>query len=536
MERNQENGQLFLLLNEMLQLLKTRRELLLVLILFTIARWSALSYPFYIDESWSYAPGVALMYQHGPSLMPNAIDLFYSRGHPLLFYASAAMWMKAFGASHFAQHAFALFLSLLTIVATHEIAYRLFNKTTANFALLIAPLQVMFFVQSAMLLPEIMITLLVILALYFFALQKHLFTFLACSALYLTKESGMVMGLALGIVSFLGLFAKGVPIKNKLAPLVALACSGICIGIFYLLQKKLNGWYLFPEHMGMIKWDWPTIWKKIQFSLEVLFVHDYRFRLFQLLLVLAAIVAVYTKDIRFMTPLVPGYLIYAIIENRFSWMPRQALLALFFVSLLYAAWQMINLADIKQSATRRFVYAATIFTICYLLFSGINFFTARYLCCVLFIVIILTAAWLNTYLKQLYAAVHYAALACVALCGYYGLKYDTGLTDVNRGAYDAMKVQQDVIKWCETNQLYTKAISAPYVQREHLQKPLTGFRNSAQQFTSVTYEPTGTTDFAIYDNIEPDSNYFRIKINSAFKLTYRTTSGEAWSEIYERIK
>lgn len=520
----------------MLQLLKTRWELLIVLILFAIARWPALNFPFYIDESWSYAPGVALMYEHGPSLMPNAIDLFYSRGHPLLFYASAALWMKVFGASHFAQHAFALFISLLTLVAAHEVCLRLFNKTTANFALLIAPLQVMFFVQSSMLLPEMMITLLVILALYFFAAQKHVFTFLTCTTLFLTKESGMVMGLALGIVSFFGLFSKGISIKSKLAPIAALALSGLSIGIFYLLQKKLNGWYLFPEHIGMIKWDWPTMWKKIQFSLETLFVHDYRFRLFQTLLVLAAIVVVYTKDIRFTTPLVPGYLIYAIIENRFSWMPRQALLALFFISLLHTAWQMINLAEIKQSATRRFVYAATVFTICYLLFSGINFFTARYLCCVLLIVVVLTAAWLNTYLKQLYAAVHYATLASVALCGYYGLKYDAGLTDVNRGAFDGMKVQMNVIKWCEDQQLYTKAISAPFVQREHLQKPLTGFRHTAERFTTVTYEPNDATAIAIYDNIEPDSNYTQIKTNTAYKLTYRTTSGEAWSEVYERIK
>ncbi len=172
----------------MLQLLKTRWELLIVLILFAIARWPALNYPFYIDESWSYAPGVALMYEHGPSLMPNAIDLFYSRGHPLLFYASAALWMKVFGASHFAQHAFALFISLLTLVAAHEVCLRLFNKTTANFALLIAPLQVMFFVQSAMLLPEMMITLLALLALYFSLCKNMCLCFLPALHCFLPRR------------------------------------------------------------------------------------------------------------------------------------------------------------------------------------------------------------------------------------------------------------------------------------------------------------------------------------------------------------
>ena len=99
----------------MLQYLKTRWELFLVLAIFIAVKLPALHYPFYWDESWSYAPGVKLMYLHGPSLMPNAIDLFYSRGHPLLFYASAASWMRLFGDSHISQHAFCLFLSILVV-------------------------------------------------------------------------------------------------------------------------------------------------------------------------------------------------------------------------------------------------------------------------------------------------------------------------------------------------------------------------------------------------------------------------------------
>src|SRR6185312_16370159 len=108
----------------MLQFLKTRWELLLVLSVFIILKIPALHYPFFADESWSYAPGVKLMYLHGPSLMPNAIDLLYSRGHPLLFYAAAAAWMKIFGVSHIAQHTFSLLISLLLIAAVYEVTLR----------------------------------------------------------------------------------------------------------------------------------------------------------------------------------------------------------------------------------------------------------------------------------------------------------------------------------------------------------------------------------------------------------------------------
>src|SRR5476651_1029876 len=121
----------------MIQMIRDRWLLFIVVIVFIMLKISALSYPFFWDESWSYAPGVKLMYLHGPSLMPNAIDLFYSRGHPMLFYAAAATWMHIFGTGHVAQHSFALLISVTFLVSIYETTLRLFNKRVAIISLLL---------------------------------------------------------------------------------------------------------------------------------------------------------------------------------------------------------------------------------------------------------------------------------------------------------------------------------------------------------------------------------------------------------------
>ena len=353
----------------MLSFLKARWELFVVLILFIAVKIPALHFPFYWDESWSYAPGVKLMYLHGPSLMPNAIDLFYSRGHPLFFYAAAAAWMKIFGDSHIAQHAFALVISVCLIASVYEVCLKIFNKRTAIISLAILPLQVMFFVQSTFLLPEVLIGLLILLTLYFYTQGKYLLTFLFGSMLLLTKESGMVLGLVLGIYAAANLLNRKELISDRIKSVLSILGSGLVIGAFYLLQKKLNGWYLFPEHTRLILWDWGNFWNTFKYTLEVLFYHDMRYHLFHLLLLLAVITAVHFKDIKYATPLLPGYVIYVIAENKLMWLPDKVKFVLFLLSVAFTMYQLIMLSAAQSGTKTKFISLSSFFLIAYLSFS-----------------------------------------------------------------------------------------------------------------------------------------------------------------------
>ncbi len=169
-----------------------RWVLLLVLAVFIICKVPHLSYPFYWDESWPCEAAVKAMYGHGPSLMPNAINPDLSRGHPLFFHAAAAVWMRVFGASHVAQHSFALLIAVMVLVLVYEAGLRMFNQRVSVISLLLVATQVVFFVQSSFMFPEVLLGLLVFAALYFYAQSKSLVAGIALTALFFTKESGLV--------------------------------------------------------------------------------------------------------------------------------------------------------------------------------------------------------------------------------------------------------------------------------------------------------------------------------------------------------
>nr|HMU05546.1 hypothetical protein [Saprospiraceae bacterium] len=85
---------------------------LIYLLFWTLLRAQYIDIPFYWDEAWVYAPGIRHMMDSGPSLLPDAIPEFYSRGHPLLFYFLGGIWLKIFGTSFVAYHTFPLTISV----------------------------------------------------------------------------------------------------------------------------------------------------------------------------------------------------------------------------------------------------------------------------------------------------------------------------------------------------------------------------------------------------------------------------------------
>ncbi len=477
------------------------------------------------------------MYLHGPSLMPNAIDLFYSRGHPLLFYASAAAWMKIFGDSHIAQHCFCLLVSLLLIVVMYEACLKWFNKRVALMTLLLLPLQIIFFVQTTFLLPEIMIGLLTMLALYNYIEGKYFLTWLSLTALMLTKESGMVLGLLLGIHATVNFLNRKESLKTRSKDFAAIALSGLTIGMYFLLQKHLNGWYFYPEHTGYIQWEWQIFWDKFRFASYIMFMHDHRTWLFRLFMGLGVVACIYSKKIRPATPLIIGTFIYLADEIRLSILPRPALFVLMLLSIIFTGWQLVKTYTDHNSKRSRFLMIGVFFIVAYLLFTCINFFTARYLLCIFPILYIIVAAWTDTYLDKLPKYSVFAVLAGFVLITIFEFKDNKGLGDINLGAIDAMKVQEEAITWLENAQVFENNIAAGSFQmREHLQKPYTGFLHTNKKFSKTTYDVLPTTDYLIFDNIEPDINFDKLKTDTLFYPVYKSTHGEAIVEIYRRKK
>ena len=186
--------------------LKDRLFLFVLLIVFICLKIPHLTLAYYWDESWPYVPAIFQMFARNISLLPGAVDPVLSRGHPLMFHALGAAWLHLFGTSHLSFHSFALFIAVCCLILVYEAGLRLFNKQTAMIASLLLATEVLFFVQSSLVLLELFIGFLAFAALYFYATRRFLITGIVLTMLFYTKESGMVLAGVLGIDAVIRFF------------------------------------------------------------------------------------------------------------------------------------------------------------------------------------------------------------------------------------------------------------------------------------------------------------------------------------------
>jgi len=232
----------------MVEFIKSRWVLIVVLVLFILFKIPHLLLPFFWDESWPYVPAIKQMYLNGVSLLPGAINVDLSRGHPLFFHALGAIWMHIFGTSNFSLHSFALFISLLLLVTVFEAGYRIFNHRVAAISLLLVATHVSFFAGSAFVLLEILVALLAFLSIYLYVKEQFLLATLALTALFLTKESGLIAGFVIGMDALIALFNTKTALKTRILKLMPVTIACIVIAAFFILHVHGID-YLFPLHI-----------------------------------------------------------------------------------------------------------------------------------------------------------------------------------------------------------------------------------------------------------------------------------------------
>ena len=243
----------------MFDFIKNRWPLFVVLILFIMIKIPNLLLPYYWDESWPYAPAIIQMSHHGASLLPTAVEPLLSRGHPLFFHFSAALWIKVFGSTFKSLHAFALFISALLLIAVYEVGYAIFNKRVAIISLLLVATNIFFFVQSTFVLLEVLVALLSFLSIACYARGQYFYATLALTILFLTKESGLIAGFIIGVDAMVSLFNTKEKLNMRLLRLMPITVASAVIGLFFILQKHYNGWYVFPLHVNTVLTKWNDI-------------------------------------------------------------------------------------------------------------------------------------------------------------------------------------------------------------------------------------------------------------------------------------
>lgn len=521
--------------------LQKRWVLLLTLIVFIALKIPHLSYPFYWDESWPYASGVKHMFANGPSLMPGAIDGELSRGHPLMFHFLASLWMKLFGTSNFAMHTFPLFIAVLFMIAIYEAGLRLFDKRVAITALLLISFQQLFLVQSSFVLLEMMLAFLAFVSIYFYVTKKYVLTALSLTMLYYTKESGMILGLVLGVDALIGLFSKQKTLKDKLYGILSLGMPVLAIAAFFIIQKQVSGWYVLPLYSNTFETAWYWYYEKIRAGVKVCFRDDLRKYYFLLLVTLSVVAALRIKKPLMASMLIALPIVTLLCSDSYHWLlPNYITVSLLPAVLIFVVYSMFKVTDYHTPNQRKFVLLSIWLVILFIYYSAINMFHINRYLLIAFVPVMFVAAIYTVFIiSKINAKLFLPFLIIMLGIEAYAYKKDTSLGDIKLGAFDAMYVQQDLIEYVEKHDFYDKQIAVfEHLQYLHLLDNTTGFRTTDRPFLHV--EKWGNyykADVVMIENMEmkePMEIYSNMARDTSYILAHRIERGLAWGAIFVR--
>jgi 4-amino-4-deoxy-L-arabinose transferase-like glycosyltransferase len=458
----------------------------LIIVLFVLTRLGNLNLPFYWDEAWSYATAVFDMHENGLAILPGDANPNLTRGHPLLFYFLAALWMKLFGTSLVAIHLFPLIISCIFLIALYKIALSLFNKESAIIAVLLFTLQSIFLAQSTLLLPEMMLALFTLLSFYFYYMKKWVWFSIFSILLVMTKETGMVLIAALFFDKILleKWFNRN---SSRSWPLLIRELAVLCIPVvafatFMILQKMHFGWFLYPEHLSMTILNPGAIIQRLTSFCTLLFLQHGKIVL--LALALTGVILLVRK----------------------------------------------KAVSVKQ--THLLVFSC-LFVLLYMLFSAVNFFTTRYLLSVLPFFFI-CGAWI---ISEMFAGRNptrkfvVASLALIfAYHSFIGYKSEA---DVSLAYKNTVLVHKEAVHYAEEMQWQQKHLCTSFLMLYNLSDPNLGYlSNKGKPFVNLNKNPENNYDVYICYSNEPNPEYDRIQSDSCYVLNKRFESRGAWAECY----
>lgn len=497
-------------------------------------KWQHLSLPFFWDEAWVYAPAVIEMHKNGLSLLPSAIPPELSRGHPLLFHFLTAAWAKIFGTGFSSLHSFSLLIAVSLLVAVYFFCKEFLSPMVGFLSALLLAVQPLFLAQSSFLLPEVMMALWTILTLYYFLKKKWILFFVFGSFMLLTKESGIVLLVALGVWSaFENILLRKEPVfKIESLKTYALIASPLLVAVaFLVLQKMQHGWFFYPEHIGMLNFNWEVFHKKLLDVYSFLFQGQGRYLLF--ISLFACITFLWKALNSFEKIFIPfGYLISTFIL--FNIWNAEDKISLFLLLIVYAKlFQVVFFKVYRQDErTGATLSVSALFIFLYFIFSQLNFLSLRYLMLMLPLIIIIVLGLMNHILEDKKWLFVIIAVVCIANCFRQIKKYEKP-GDYDLSYVDAVKAEQQLVQYCEEQNIYEQRIYAGFNSAVNLSNPYAGYRNTENKFTAIADTFTSSIDYCILTNIEMRDDYDSLLNEVNLKHLTSFEHGKVWIDVYK---
>jgi hypothetical protein len=463
---------------------------ILVAILFIIFTIPHLFLPCYWDETCPFSVAIYHLYNNGISMMPNSIPSEFSRGHPLLFHFLDASWMNLFGGTLVAAKTFPLLLSVILIFTIFFFGREFFSSEVGFISALLFTLQSVFLGQASFLLLEVQLALFTIATVYAFLKEKPIFYIIFGTLLLLTKETGLTVIVSIGLWQIIKsiMVRKELPVIKNISNIIISGIPIALTAIYFIIQKIQNGWFFFPIHVGFISFKETDIISKIITVLNYVFLRQGRIYL-SLLFIVSFIMLIVSKK---------------------QWLTKKQKELLIIIGIYL------------------FVFIA---------FCSVNFLSNRYILCAIPPVIIIFSGIIFEGLKEkkqiLIVCIGILSLSFVYHDYNYAIRSDG---DDNLGFINEVKVHQEVVKYCEVNNLYDSTIYTHFLMWSNLIYPSAGYLSDKNHiFTKIAYKMDDNVKYCIFSNIEYEPAFDNAKKDYKLKLIKRFEKNKAWCEIYRVI-
>lgn len=505
-----------------------------VLLAYILFKLRFLDLPFYWDEAWVYAPAIRSMFENGLGLQPDALSPSLSRGHPVLFPFLAAAWMHLFGPSRSSLHAFALFVSVAVLVATYILGSRIGRRELGLGASLITVVNETFLAQGGILLPEMLLTFWVLLALIAFLARNSWGYLITALCAVMTKESGVVLVLALTIWQVLITALERTPNGRRQAlrwVFIAVVPGGLGT-LYFVWQHALFGWYFFPEHIGLITWSMEDVLYKARVIFTALF-EDQGLVVITYAYAIVAPLVSRRMSIRWSAAVV--FLHIAAIKALWGrWtIPAVPSLVLCIVCLVALLFVLHLPSYRKYGESGRTSSIGFLFIVGIWGFSALNFYTDRYLLCAIPVLALGMLAFVHesfvTRSKVLYPAV--VILCAGSIFMHQGKSGHIG--DTKLAYADDIAVNRQMIKLSEELGLQNKVFYGSFMVKVYMTDVQAGYLNHPAIFLNVSDTIGAETTHALITHGSPPDLVNRLQ-GLGFRRLARTDSGPAWAELHER--
>jgi Dolichyl-phosphate-mannose-protein mannosyltransferase len=473
-----------------------------ILLAFVACKIPFLSTSFFYDESWSYCHAIRKMGETIPSILPGAIDIADYKGHPLLFYALSGVWQKMFGHSNISLHSYALCYGIGLLI----ICYAILKKTTKPLltilGIILIAVQGFVFVQSSTIMPEIAIAFFSLCTIYFFISRQWKAYFLVAACLLLTKESGLVMIPSICVGYSIQAFVVNNSFKMYYKNMLKILAPILIIIVFYILQYAKYGYFLYPDHVGYMNTEFSYICYRFHSFCNYLSEESYHYY--------------YTIGVK--VSLLFAILLW--IVWRKNWLQRFPIIVKWFLSKTATSnWQL------------KFIFYSLLYVFFYLVFSAINFYSARYLITPLVTLIIV----LCIVLEKIIGA--YANITIGALVILFGVLLITNkrLNEESLGVYDFNEVCSKGVAWFQQNVDYNTPIRIDdFILRTQLINYRAGFLSDTFDYKKVVLMDENGFKYRVISSLADSASAIALHKDTSYQLIQQYNKNLAWYQIWQK--